>query len=153
MKKGPTRIRTGVVRIKTESDNHYTMEPANTACNIVTWCTKLINCRIWGLRIGEHITYHQSYIEVYSYQDPVVWPRLSVSEWHLLFPKARTPTTSRFIYTTQVFEGRSVSERTSKHDHMTGALRSNTRLQYDHVTQNIGPIRWKYGAEWSALSV
>ncbi len=24
---GPTRIRTGVVRIKTESDNHYTIEP------------------------------------------------------------------------------------------------------------------------------
>ena len=26
-KQGPTRIRTGVVRIKTESDNHYTIEP------------------------------------------------------------------------------------------------------------------------------
>ena len=26
-KKGRTRIRTGVVRIKTESDNHYTIQP------------------------------------------------------------------------------------------------------------------------------
>ncbi|KAM3165407.1 hypothetical protein ACU8KH_00210 [Lachancea thermotolerans] len=26
---GPTRIRTGVVRIRTESDNHYTIEPFN----------------------------------------------------------------------------------------------------------------------------
>ena len=26
-KEGPTRIRTGVVRIRTESDNHYTIEP------------------------------------------------------------------------------------------------------------------------------
>ena len=29
-KKGPTRIRTGVVRIKTESDNHYTIGPELT---------------------------------------------------------------------------------------------------------------------------
>ena len=28
-KKGPTRIRTGVVRIKTESDNHYTIGPVS----------------------------------------------------------------------------------------------------------------------------
>ena len=63
-----------------------------------------------------------------------------VSERHLLFPKARTPTTSRFIYATQVFEGQGVSERTSKHDHMKRVLRSNTRLQYDHVSQNIGPV-------------
>ena len=29
-KEGPTRIRTGVVRIRTESDDHYTMEPEDT---------------------------------------------------------------------------------------------------------------------------
>ena len=28
------------------------------ACNIVTWRTGLINCQFWGLRSGEHITYH-----------------------------------------------------------------------------------------------
>ena len=63
-----------------------------------------------------------------------------VSERHLLFPKARTPTTSRFIYTTQVSEGQSDSEQTHEHDHMKRTLRSNTGLRYDHMTQNIGPI-------------
>ena len=48
-----------------------------------------------------------------------------VSEWHLLFPKARDPTTSRFIYTTQVSEGQSVPDRTSEHDHMVGALQTS----------------------------
>ena len=41
-----------------------------------------------------------------------------VSEGHLLFPKARAPTTPRFIYATQDSDGRSVSEQTSEHDHM-----------------------------------
>ena len=57
-----------------------------------------------------------------------------VSECHLLFPKARAPTTSRFIYTTQVSEGQGVPKRTSEHDHMKRALQSNTGLQYDHMT-------------------
>ena len=30
-KRGRTRIRTGVVRIKTESDNHYTIQPSTFA--------------------------------------------------------------------------------------------------------------------------
>ena len=33
-----------------------------------------------------------------------------VSERHLLFPKARAPTTSRFIYATHVSEGQGVSK-------------------------------------------
>ena len=70
----------------------------------------------------------------------VVWPSFSASERHLLFPKARTPTTSRFIYTTQDSEGQSVSERTHEHNHMKRTLRSNTGLRYDHMTQNIGLI-------------
>ena len=41
-----------------------------------------------------------------------------VSEGHLLFPKARTPTTPRFIYATQDSEVRRVSERTSTHNHI-----------------------------------
>ena len=57
-----------------------------------------------------------------------------VSERHLLFPKARTPTTSRFIYATQDSEGQRISERTSEHDHMKRTLQSNTGLQYDHMT-------------------
>ena len=44
-----------------------------------------------------------------------------VSERHLLFPKARTPRTSRLIYTTQVSEGQGVSEWTSEHDHIIRA--------------------------------
>ena len=63
-----------------------------------------------------------------------------VSERHLLFPKARDPTTSRFIYATQDSEGQGVPERTHEHDHMKRTLRSNTGLQYDHMTQNIAPI-------------
>ena len=42
-----------------------------------------------------------------------------VSEGHLLFPKARTPRTPRFIYATQDSDGWCVSEQTSEHDHMT----------------------------------
>ena len=48
--------------------------------------------------------------------------RSLVPERHLLFPKARAPTASRFIYTTQDPEGQSVSERTHEHDHMKQAL-------------------------------
>ena len=44
-----------------------------------------------------------------------------VSERLLLFPKARAPTTSRFIYATQVSEGQGVSERAHEHDHMIRA--------------------------------
>ena len=45
-----------------------------------------------------------------------------VSEGHLLFPKARTPRTPRFIYTTQDSDGLQVSEQTIKHDHLIRAL-------------------------------
>ena len=38
---GPTRIRTGVVRIRTESDDHYTMEPDCARCDVVTKCYDL----------------------------------------------------------------------------------------------------------------
>ena len=38
-------------------------------------------------------------------------PGSLVSEGHLLFPKARTPTTPRFIYTTQDSKGRCASEQ------------------------------------------
>ena len=46
-------------------------------CNKMTWWTGLINCRFWGLRSGEHITYHYTYVQVYGYWDPVVWPWFS----------------------------------------------------------------------------
>ena len=45
-----------------------------------------------------------------------------VSKWHFLFPKARTPTTPRFIYTTQDSDGRRVSEWATEHDHLIRAL-------------------------------
>ena len=41
-----------------------------------------------------------------------------VSEGHLLFPKARAPSTPRFVYTTQDSDGQQVSEQTIKRDHM-----------------------------------
>ena len=45
-----------------------------------------------------------------------------VSKWHFLFPKARTPTTPRFIYTTQDSDGRRGSEWATEHDHLIRAL-------------------------------
>ena len=45
-----------------------------------------------------------------------------VSEGHFLFRKARTPTTSLFIYATQDSDGRRVSKRTSTHNHIVRAL-------------------------------
>ena len=44
-----------------------------------------------------------------------------VSEGHLLFPKARTPRTPRFIYATQDSDGQHISEQTLDHDHMIRA--------------------------------
>ena len=44
-----------------------------------------------------------------------------VSEGHLLFPKARAPSTPRFIYTTQDSNRRRVSEWAAEHDHMIRA--------------------------------
>ena len=61
---------------------------------------------------------------MYKYMDTrILLCRLGslVSELHLLFPKARAPTTSRFIYTTQVSEGKGVSEWTHEHDYMIRA--------------------------------
>ena len=49
-------------------------------------------------------------------------PGSLVSEGHLLFPKARTPRTPRFIYATQDSDGRCVSEWTAEHDHLIRAL-------------------------------
>ena len=53
----------------------------------------------------------------------VLWCGLRslVSEGHLPSPKARTPTTPRFIYTTQDSDGRRVSERAAEHDHLIRA--------------------------------
>ena len=45
-----------------------------------------------------------------------------VSEGHLLFPKARAPTTPRFIYATQDSDGRRVSEPAAEHDHIARTL-------------------------------
>ena len=45
-----------------------------------------------------------------------------VSEWHFLFPKARTPRTPRFIYATQDSDRRRVSEWAAEHDHMIREL-------------------------------
>ena len=42
-----------------------------------------------------------------------------VSEGHLLFPKARTPRTPRFIYATQDSDGQRFFERVAEHDHLT----------------------------------
>ena len=33
-REGPTRIRTGVVRIRTESDNHYTIGPFSSVVSV-----------------------------------------------------------------------------------------------------------------------
>ena len=41
-----------------------------------------------------------------------------VSEGHLFFPKARTPTIPRFIYATQDSDGRRISAWAAEHDHM-----------------------------------
>ena len=41
-KKGRTRIRTGVVRIKTESDNHYTIQPCCMSCKFIDTVRKSI---------------------------------------------------------------------------------------------------------------
>ena len=46
----------------------------------------------------------------------------AVSEGHLLFPKARAPTTPRFIYTTQDSDGRRVSQWVAEHDHTVRTL-------------------------------
>ena len=40
-----------------------------------------------------------------------MWPRFSVSERPLLFPRVRDPTTSRFVYATLVSEGQSDEQR------------------------------------------
>ena len=66
-----------------------------------------------------------------------MWPGSLVSEVHFLFPKARDPTTPRFIYATQGSDGRRVSEWVAEHDHLIRAPYT-ILIQYDHMTQNLG---------------
>ena len=93
-----------------------------TRCNIVTWRTGLKFRPLRGLGVG-NIIYTISLIQKYMVIEVLLCGLGSlVSEGHLLFPKARAPTTPRFIYTTQDSDGRRVSERTSTDNHIVRTL-------------------------------
>ena len=88
----------------------------------MTWRTGLKIRPLRGLGVG-NISHTISLTQKYMVIEVLLCGLGSlVSEGHLLFPKARTPTTPRFIYATQDSDGRRVSERASKHDHLIRAL-------------------------------
>ena len=92
------------------------------SCKIVTWRTGLKFRPLRGLGVG-NIIYTISLIQKYMVIEVLLCGLGSlVSEGHLLFPKARAPTTPRFIYTTQDSDGRRVSERTSTDNHIVRTL-------------------------------
>ena len=74
-------------------------------CKIVTWWTGLKIGPLRGLKVG-NIIYTIRLIQQYIVTEILLCGLGSlVSEWHLLFPKARTPTTPRLIYATQCWTG------------------------------------------------
>ena len=132
--------RTRVTTLEGWYDNHYTNRPGWNCCSIVTWWTGLINCQFWRLRSGEHITYHWTYVQVYGYRDPVVWPWFSCVWVTLAFSQGpNSDNIPLYIHYTR-FRGTGrprADLRTWSHE--TNTL-CTVLFQYDHMTQNIGLI-------------
>ena len=110
----------------------------NQKFNVMTWRAGFINWQFLGLRSGEHSLCHSSYTEVYGYRGPVVWPWCSCVWMTLPFSQGpNSENTSLYIrYTRLRWTVRlQVGRRTWSPDTSTSR---DARLQYDHMTQNIG---------------